>query len=295
MNLLAVTGGCGYLGRKIVLNAIKSNLKVRVVDSKIYNTIKNKNVEYIKNDIKNINSIKKIFKGCKYVIHLAGLSDLDLAQSQPIKTFEDNIKGTINVLESCVANKVNKIIFSSTLYVTGDHGGFYSCSKKSCESYIEEYKRKFNLDYIILRFGSLYGEGSNISNGMHKIIYDTIKKNEVTYYGNPEASREYIHVNDAAKATVDLTLDKKFINQKINISGYNTVKVPELLEIIREMLKIKKKIKFIKSKTTGHYVRVPHSDEALPLKYTINPSVDFAEGLYHLIKKIKNDLKKKQA
>ena len=68
----------------------------------------------------------------------------------------------------------------------------------------------------------------------------TLKQKRVSYYGNPEASREYIHVEDAGKATIDLTLQKKFVNQKVNISGHNTIKITELLEMVKEITNIKR-------------------------------------------------------
>ena len=92
-----------------------------------------------------------------------------------------------------------------------------------------------------------------MSNGLHKIIFNSLKK-QVYYEGNAEASREYIHV-EAVRATIDLALQKNLINQKINISGHNTIKITELLEMIKEITQIKYKIKFLNKKQTGHYIR----------------------------------------
>ena len=291
MNKITIIGGCGYLGKSVVEQAaLNKNNRIQVIDLKITNQIKSKNIKYIKEDIKNFSDINKLIKSQDFVIHLAGIADLDEAKNQPKRTFEENIMGTINVLESCVKNKIKKFTFSSSLYVNGDHGGFYTCSKKACENYIEEYGRKFNLNFLILRFGSLYGSGSDITNGLHKIIYNSLKQKRVSYYGNPEASREYIHVEDAGKATIDLTLQKKFVNQKVNISGHNTIKITELLEMVKEITNIKRKIMFAKKKHIGHYIRVPYSSEKIPKKYTINPSIDFPEGLNHLINQIKKEI-----
>ncbi len=291
MNKITIIGGCGYLGKHIVSQAaLDKRNKIQVIDLIIKDQIKSKNIKYVKADIKNYSSINKLLKSQDYVIHLAGIADLDKANSQPLKTYEENIKGTINILESCLKNKIKKFVFSSTLYVNGEHGGFYSCSKKACENYIKEYERKYKLNFLILRFGSLYGSGSDMNNGLHKIIFNSLKKKKVSYEGNPEASREYIHVEDAGRATIDLTLQKNLRNQKINISGHNTIKITELLEMIKEITQIKGKIKFLNKKQSGHYVRVPYTSEKIPKKYIINPSIDFPEGLNNLIRQIKKEI-----
>ena len=64
---------------------------------------------------------KKKLKGIDVVFHLAGLSDLDTAHKYPVKTTKLNIMGTVNILEACRLNKIKKIIFASTMYVSGNH------------------------------------------------------------------------------------------------------------------------------------------------------------------------------
>ena len=61
-------------------------------------------------------------------------------------------------------------MFASTIYVYSLDGNFYRCSKQAAESFIEEYNRLFNLDYTILRYGSIYGPRSDNRNGLYKII-----------------------------------------------------------------------------------------------------------------------------
>ena len=88
---------------------------------------------------------------------------------------------------------------------------------------------------------------------------------------------------DAAKASSDCL--KRFDNKIINITGNQSLKVTDLLEIVREILNIKNKIKVINKKQKGHYTMVPHNyDEPLVMKYSINPFVDLGEGIKSLIK-----------
>ena len=83
-------------------------------------------------------------------------------------------------------------------------GNFYSISKKSCEEYIKTFSSLYNLEYTILRFGSLYGPRSNIKNGVYKFIYDAINNNKIVFKGEPESLREFIYVEDAALSSLEI-------------------------------------------------------------------------------------------
>lgn len=280
---ILITGGNGFLGSAICNQLTRTNHEVFVLDNTNKKNIKK---NFIRGDITDLILLKKKLKGIDAVFHLAGLSDLDTAYKNPIKTANLNILGTVNVLEACRVNKVKKIIFASTMYVSGNHGSFYRCSKSACEDYIKEYRYRYNLKYTILRFGSLYGPGSNEENGLYRIVLGAINNKKVIYYGDLNAQREYIHVDDAAKASSDCL--KRFENKIINITGNQSLKVTDLLEIVREILNIKKKIKVINKKQKGHYTMVPHNyDEPLVMKYSINPFVDLGEGIKSLTKYIK--------
>ena len=282
---ILVIGGNGFLGSHVYdqLNDIfKKN--VYLLDS-VTSQYKNKK-NIFKGNISDLNFLKKTIKGFDVVYHFAGLSDLDQAYKNPIETVKENILGTVNILEACKINKVKKIIFASSMYVAGNHGSFYRCSKSASEEYIKEYKKRFNLDYVIIRYGSLYGPRSDTRNGLYKIIKETLNKNQIKYSGDINSTREYIHVFDAAKASIEI-LDKKYKNKSINITGHQTIKIIDLLKIIKEIMSIKKPIKIIKKKNIGHYLRVPHNyEENLSLKYMTNPHIDFGEGLTNLIKNI---------
>ena len=103
--------------------------------------------EMIVADILDREKVLEAVQGKNIVYHFAGLADLDDAKTKPLETVSKNIVGTINILDAAVKANVEHFIFSSTIYVYSSLGGFYRCSKQSCELYIEEYKKQFNLDF----------------------------------------------------------------------------------------------------------------------------------------------------
>ena len=166
-------------------------------------------------------------------------------------------------------------------------GGFYRCSKQASELYVEEYNRTYGLNYTILRYGSLYGLRADDSNGLLKIIKNAIKTRKLIYHGHPDSIREYIHVEDAAEASI-LALENNFINKSVVLTGQEPMKVFDVLKMIGEILGISEdSVEFIGEKNIGHYVRTPYSYKPkFSKKFTPNIHIDFGQGLLDLVNSI---------
>ncbi len=255
-----VTGGSGFLGSHVADELTKKGHKVTIFDRK-RSKWKKSNQKMITGDILNYNFLEEAIKGKDVIFHFAALSDLNESLHQPLKTIKSNILGTAYALELCRKHKIKRFVHASTIYVNSDQGGFYRSSKKAAEDYVEEYKKRYGLEYTILRFGSLYGDRSHKNNGVRKIIENALKNDQVSYDGSSRTVREYIHVIDAAKATANV-LNNKYKNKHIIITGVKKIKLPYFLNKLAKILKNKKKIKFKNKKIMGHYTVSP---------YTYNP------------------------
>ena len=107
-------------------------------------------------DILNSDKVNNALKNQNVVFNFAGLSDLDKGTDQPLEVVNQNILGSINLLDGAVKNNIQRFVFASTIYVYSRLGGFYRCSKQAIELFIEEFKNQYGLDYTVLRYGSLY-------------------------------------------------------------------------------------------------------------------------------------------
>tara|TARA_X000000950_G_C13832222_1_gene626708 strand:+ start:576 stop:1439 length:864 start_codon:yes stop_codon:yes gene_type:complete len=285
MKNVTVIGGSGFLGNEVAKELIKRDFKVKIFDKK-KPSFSFKNLVYIHGDILDTKKLEVAIKGSSYVYNFAGIADLDYGVHQPIKSVEQNILATVNMLNFCNKHKVKRYIYASTVYVYSKKGGFYRCSKQAAENYIEEYFRKFKLNYTILRYGSLYGPGAGTNNGLSKIISNSLKQKKIIYEGGPNTIREYIHVNDAAKSSVDV-IDKKFANKSIILKGEHPIHMKDLLKTISEILGYKQ-IVFKKIKDENHYEQTPYSYiPKLGVKYKPDTFIDFGQGILQLIDSLK--------
>jgi UDP-glucose 4-epimerase len=240
-------------------------------------------------DILNYKELEKAIKGADIVFHFAALADLRQSLKKPLDTVKLNILGTVLALELCRKHKIKRFIYASTIYVNSIEGGFYRSSKRAAEDYIEEYRKFYGINYTIHRFGSLYGPRSDNSNGVRIILKNAIYKKELTYSGTKKTVRNYIHVLDAAKACAE-TLNKKYKNKYLTITGNKKLKLSIFLKNLSKILNITKKIKFKNKKAIGHYETTPFTYKFKKGEnFKIKSNIDIYSGILQLIEEIKNE------
>ena len=253
----------------------------------------NKKYKFVKGDILNVIDVNKVTRNAKYVFNFSGEADIEKANLNPINSIKANVLGCANILNSCVKNKVDRYIHASSIYVNSEQGGVYRSTKQAAELITENYNDLFKQDFTIIRFGSLYGPRANKFNFINNALMEAIKHKKIIRDGDGEEVRQYIHVIDAAKLCLEV-IKPKYKNQYINITGNETLKVKDLLLLIKEIFGNKIKIIFNKKrKIEGHYKRTPYMYKPRSA-INLNPiqQTDLGQGIYDLIhelqKKINN-------
>jgi UDP-glucose 4-epimerase len=285
---VVVVGGSGYVGSHVADSLSDEGYQVTIFDQTSSQWLR-KDQTMIIGDILDRDKLNTVIKGAKFVYNFAAIADLNQAISQPIKTVEINILGNLNVLEACRIHNVDRFIYASTVYVYSREGSFYRCSKQSSEHYVEEYQKLHSLNYTILRYGSLYGPRADNTNGMYRIVKSALESGKVEYKGDLESMREYIHVEDAARASVSI-LDPSFKNESIILTGQEPMRVVDLLKMIAEVLNLPSgSVDFIEGSYSGHYVRTPYAYQPkLGRKYIPSTHVDLGQGLLQVIAELDN-------
>lgn len=284
---IAVLGGSGFLGSHVCDQLSDAGHKVRIFD-RVKSPWLRSGQEMIIGDILDKSLLSQALAGCDAVYNFAALADLNEALDKPIETVLLNVLGNVHVLEACRQHKVKRFVYASTIYVYSREGGFYRCSKQAAEHYVEEYQRVFDLEYTILRYGSLYGPRSGETNGLYRIVRTALETGKVRYEGSPESLREYIHVEDAARASVAV-LSEDFRNQSVVLTGQEPMRVFDLLKMLAEILGIPHQIEFVEIDQPGHYIRTPYAYQPkLGRKYVPPIHVDLGQGLLQLIDEVQH-------
>lgn len=285
LNVL-VTGGSGFLGSHIADELSERGHHVTITDLKESKWIRD-DQRMIIGDITNPDFVDEILGDIDVVYHLAALADLNAAKTRPVETAQINILGTVNLLERAAKRGIKRFVFASSVYVYSREGGFYRCSKQACENYIEEFNNVYGLDYSILRYGSLYGPRADEANGVYRLLKQAMTENKVTHRGSPQDKREYIHVFDAAKLSVDI-LDDEFKNTNVVITGNDVLKIEDLFYMFSEILGKKIDQNYIEgTEYDGHYRVTPYTfTPKTGKKLTTSHYVDMGQGILQVIEQI---------
>ena len=280
-----VFGGAGFLGSHVADALTDHGYEVIIFDRKPSVYI-NEMQRMVLGDICDSVQVEAVMDGADYVFDFAGIADLDDASTRPVDTVEYNIKGTCILIEACLAKKIKRFVYASSFYVHSKKGGFYRCSKQAAELYIEEYGRKFGLEFTILRYGSLYGTRSTSSNGVYSLLEGAMHHGKIVYDGTGEELREYIHVKDAAELSVKI-LDVEYKNKYIVLTGHEATRVRDMIEMIKEIMNKPIAVEYKNHDSELHYHMTPYSfNPQYSYKLTSNCYRDIGQGLIECLNEI---------
>jgi len=280
-----VLGGGGFIGSHTADALSDAGFDVTIFDIRPSPYLR-ADQKMVVGDIMNVAQIEDAMKGCKYVYHFAGIADIEYAKEHPVDVCKYNILGTANVLEAARKQKVERFVYASTVYVYSGSGNFYRASKQAGEAYVESYQEVYGLPYTIVRYGSLYGRRAGETNGIYKLIQGAMEKGEIVYEGDPDAQREYIHVSDAARLSVQI-LGKEYENRHMILTGPERMRVTDLMRMVAEMIPSKPSFRVGEKKLIAHYVMTPYTfNPKLGHKLTSNDHIDLGQGILDCIAEI---------
>jgi len=249
---ILVTGGAGFIGSHIVDLLVEQGHEVVVIDNlstgKEENV--NKNVKFYRMNILD-EQLPQIFlnERPEIVIHQAAQTQVPRSIKEPILDAETNITGTIHLLEACRLSGVRKIVFASTAAVYGNPSYLpideqhpihplsgYGIGKYAAEQYLEVYHQLYGLKYTVLRYANVYGERQDAKGegGVIAIFIDRIVQGEpITIFGDGEQTRDYIYVEDIARANI-AAIDRG--DQEVfNIGTGVSTSVNELVNLLQQI------------------------------------------------------------
>ena len=248
---ILVTGGAGFIGSHVVRLLLESGYQVVVLDNLSHGFRQNvdKRAKLIVGDIRDSKKTKEALKGIDAVIHMAGLIVVPESVADPVKYYDNNVLGAVNLLECMRDVGCRKIIFSSSACVYGTPDKLpikedaavhpdnpYGATKAAIEVYLQTYHQIFNFDTIILRYFNPYGPGKMgkpITHAIPNFIKATLAKKPIPLYWKGEQIRDFIYIDDLARAHIDVLKLSGF-----NIFNIGTEKGIKVKDIVEEIFKI---------------------------------------------------------
>ena len=224
---LLITGGSGFIGRNAVDKLISKGHSIRILD--VIPPHRN-DVNYLEGSILDSSFVNEAVNGVDVIYHFAGMSNINKVFNNPIKTINYNIIGTANILEASRLNNINRVIIASSVYVYSNSGHLYTYSKKVSEELSIFYNKLYDVQYTILRLGTVYGPNSRNEDVVSLFLKQSINEKKIKVNGDGEQVRNFIHVTDVADACCNILSDK-CVNKILTIAGNEKTSIKDLAHI----------------------------------------------------------------
>ena len=257
-----VTGSEGFIGSHLVEGLLRKNYNVTALV--LYNSFsdigwlknikKNKKLKIVFGDLTSFDLIKNISRNCEKIFHLGAQISIPYSYKSPDAFLNNNVKGTINILQAAKINRIKKVIVTSTSEVYGsaiytpmdenhplNAQSPYSASKISADKFSESFALSFDLPVIIARPFNNYGPRQSTRAIIPTIIRQLLSNSKINL-GNINTSRDFVFVEDTVDAIIRLSNSKYKNAEVFNICSGKSIKVSEIVKLISKILQKKSEI-----------------------------------------------------
>lgn len=264
-----ITGGAGFIGSHIVKKLLDKGYEVICLDNfdEYYDPqIKRKNIEtflenekfqIIEGDILDKALLKEILVEVDYIFHEAAQVGTRMSVKEPMKYYEINSTGTLNMLEAALDSGVKKIINASSSSVYGEVKYFpfdenhpknpvspYGVSKLLAEHYCRVFEEIYGLKTVSLRYFTVYGPRMRPDLAISIFMNAALKNETITIFGNGKKTRDFTFIDDVVRANMRCM---KRGSGAYNIGSGYSISINELVSEIVEVTCCKSKIVYEKS------------------------------------------------
>lgn len=225
-----VTGGAGFIGSNLCEAILNMGYKVRCLDD--LSTGKQANVnmfiinpyyEFMKGDIKDLDTCMKACEGVDYVLNQAAWGSVPRSIEMPVFYCKNNIEGTLNMLEAARQQGVKKFVYASSSSVYGDEINLpkregregnllspYALTKRCDEEWAKLYTKLYGLDTYGMRYFNVFGRRQD-PNGAYaavipKFIKQLLNDEQPTINGDGKQSRDFTYVENVIEANLKACL-----------------------------------------------------------------------------------------
>tara|TARA_A100001035_G_C27779882_1_gene501182 strand:+ start:840 stop:1781 length:942 start_codon:yes stop_codon:yes gene_type:complete len=261
MKKILITGGCGFIGTKLVYELLKQDCQITVVDTSWFGNFlpKSKKIKFIKKDIRNL--VENDFKNIDTVFHLASISNDPCSDLNPKLSWEVGPLATFNILNICKSKKIRNFIYASSGSVYGvsikkrvtENTNLlpisdYNKQKMITEKVIESFKDLFRI--VIIRPATVCGISPRLrlDLSVNMLTYQAAKNKLITVFGGDQI-RPNIHIDDMVSLYLYCYQNKNLIGT-FN-AGFENISILDIAKKIQK--KIDCKIKILKSNDPRSY------------------------------------------
>ena len=296
-----MTGATGFVGPYLVQALVEKGTRVKILslnDGEVSSNLRGSDLEIVTGDITRPETIDGIMKGVDLVFHLAAISNVDYAIQNPVKTYDVNVRGTLNILEEVRKNSIRKFIYVSSSHVYGVPQYMpmdekhpiaprepYSASKAAAENIVKGYSGAYGIDTSIVRPFNIYGPGQDESFLIPSIVKQALSGDTVMKVGNLEPTRDFTYITDIVAGFLKIAESGTGI---YNIGSGVEVKIGDVIHKIVDIVDPDIEIRSVVDRQRSGGVEIPRlcADVSRLRRIGWKPTIGIDEGLRKIVNPI---------
>jgi UDP-glucose 4-epimerase len=249
MSNILVTGGAGFIGSHVAEELVKRDFEVTVLDDLSGGFVDNivDRVRFVQGSINDVDLVNRLFaeERYEYVFHLAAYAAEGLSHFIKRFNYNNNLIGTINLINASVNTDVKCFVFTSSIAVYGTSPELpmtektpahpedsYGIAKLAVEQELRVCKEMFDLDYIVFRPHNVYGERQNIGDKYRNVVgifmNQILQNKPMTIFGDGTQTRAFSYIGDVAPIMAEAIKVPEAYNQIFNIGADQPYTVNDL-------------------------------------------------------------------
>ncbi len=303
---ICVTGGAGFIGSHL-LERLAPHNRLVVLDNYHRDALTgsgladNPNIEIVRGDVLDAESVKRAVEGCDAVVHLASIAGVDTVIKNPVLTMKVSMLGTYHALEAALAAGVKRFIdFSTsevfgryayhvtefdatTLGAIGEARWTYAVAKLATEHLAMNYHKQYGLPTCSIRPFNIYGPRQVGEGAVHHFIARALRGEPLKIHNDGAQIRAWCYVDDIVDAILLCLERDEAVGHAFNIGNpRSTVTIYNLAREIVRLSSSGSPVEFVKWPHVDVEIRVPSVDKAREL-LGYRAQVDLEEGLLRTI------------
>ncbi len=301
-DLVLVTGGAGFIGSHLVERLLADGVRVRVLDNFSAGTRANLpfaakyrgRLEVVRGDIRNRATVERVARGVRVIYHQAAMRSVPRSVKDPLGANENNVTGTLNVLEAARRCRVPRVVYASSSSVYGDRPDLpkreeqppapispYAVSKAAGEQYAAVWTRLYGVETVGLRYFNVFGPRqdpkSEYAAVIPRFILWGLKGRPLEVHGTGAQTRDFTYIDNVVEANLLAARAPGAAGEVFNVGCGARVSLLAIVEKLEAILGRRLQRKHTASRAGD----VPHtladvSKAKRLLGYS--PLVDFDEG-----------------
>jgi UDP-glucose 4-epimerase len=297
-----VTGGAGFIGSHVVERLLRDGVRVRVLDN--FSSGRRENLDFAKNagdaleviegDLRDLGAVERAVRGVDVIYHQAAMRSVPRSIDDPLGANDNNVTGTLHVLEAARRHRVKRVVYASSSSVYGENPELpkredqapapispYAVSKAAGEQYARVWTRLYGVETVGLRYFNVFGPRqdpkSEYAAVLPRFILWALRGEPLEVHGDGNQSRDFTFIDNVVEANIRAGQAPEASGEAFNVGCGDRTSLNDVIAMLERVLGRKLE----RRHTPGREGDVPHtladvSKAKRLMGYT--PLVDFAEG-----------------